>query len=102
MFQQFVFLDKRQRDFINIYQSARDKFSIDKVSAEQAKKTLDIYQSEFSLGNRPLTDLINAQKDLLNVNIDILSDKMNAYLAVLSLYNLNGDTMSGLNQIVNK
>ena len=85
---------------MNIYHSAYDKLAIDEVSAEQAKKTLNIYQSEFSLGSRPLTDLINAQKDLLNVKIDILNDKMNAYLAVLSLYNLNGDTMSGLNQLV--
>ena len=95
-------LDKRQRDFVNIYHSARDKLAIDEVSSEQAKKTLDIYQSEFSLGSRPLTDIINAQKDLLNVKIDILNDKMNAYLAVLSLYNLSGDTMSGLNQLVKK
>lgn len=93
-------LDKRQRDFVNIYHSAHDKLAIDEVSAEQATKTLNIYQSEFSLGSRPLTDLINAQKDLLTVKIDILNDKMNAYLAVLSLYNLNGDTMSGLNQLV--
>lgn len=95
-------LDKRQRDFINIYQSARDKLIIDQKSAEQAKRTLDIYQAEFSLGSRPLTDLINAQKDLLKVDIDILNDKINAYLSVLSLYNLNGDTMACINLFVNK
>nr|WP_216858916.1 TolC family protein [Enterobacter asburiae] len=95
-------LDKRQRDFINIYNSTYDKLIIDIASAEQAKKTLDIYQSEFSLGSRPLIDLINTQKDLLNANVNILNDKMNLYLAMVALYNLNGDTMSGLNKLARK
>ncbi|MEX9225881.1 TolC family protein [Providencia rettgeri] len=89
-------LDKRQSDFINLYQTTRNKLAIDLQSAEQAKQTLKIYQTEFSLGNRPLTDLINAQKDLLNTHIELLNDKKNAYLAIVSLYNLSSDTMTGL------
>lgn len=89
-------LDKRQSDFINLYQTTRNKLAIDLQSAEQAKQTLKIYQTEFSLGNRPLTDLINAQKDLLNTHIELLNDKKNAYLAIVSLYNLSSDTMAGL------
>lgn len=89
-------LDKRQQDFINLYQSAKGRLSIDLQSQAQAQHTLDIYQSEFSMGSRPLTDLINAQKDLLNINTEVLNDKMSAYIAVLSLYNLNGDTLNGI------
>lgn len=89
-------LDKRQQDFINLYQSTKGRLSIDLQSQAQAAHTLDIYQSEFSLGSRPLTDLINAQKDLLNINTEILNDKMSAYIAVLSLYNLNGNTLNGI------
>lgn len=89
-------LDKRQSDFINLYQTTRNKLAIDLQSAEQAKQTLKIYQTEFSLGNRPLTDLINAQKDLLNTHVELLNDKKNAYLAIASLYNLSSDTMTGL------
>lgn len=89
-------LDKRQSDFINLYQTTRNKLAIDLQSAEQAKQTLKIYQTEFSLGNRPLTDLINAQKDLLNTHIELLNDKKSAYLAIASLYNLSSDTMTGL------
>lgn len=89
-------LDKRQSDFINLYQTTRNKLAIDLQSAEQAKQTLKIYQTEFSLGNRPLTDLINAQKDLLNTHIELLNDKKSAYLAIASLYNLSSDTLTGL------
>lgn len=89
-------LDKRQQDFINVYQSAKERLSIDLQSQAQAKRTLDIYQSEFSLGSRPLTDLINTQKDVMNINSEILNDKMSAYIAALSLYNLNGDTLNGI------
>ncbi|MEX9937715.1 TolC family protein [Providencia rettgeri] len=92
-------LDKRQSDFINLYQTTRNKLAIDLQSAEQAKQTLNIYQTEFSLGNRPLTDLINAQKDLLNTQIELLNDKKNAYLAIASLYNLSSDTMTGLEML---
>ncbi|HAO0324806.1 TPA: TolC family protein [Escherichia coli] len=92
-------LDKRQSDFINLYQTTRNKLAIDLQSAEQAKQTLQIYQTEFSLGNRPLTDLINAQKDLLNTHIEVVNDKRNAYLAIVSLYNLSSDTMTGLNTL---
>lgn len=92
-------LDKRQSDFINLYQTTRNKLAIDLQSAEQAKQTLKIYQTEFSLGNRPLADLINAQKDLLNTHIELLNDKKSAYLAIVSLYNLNSDTMTGLHTL---
>lgn len=95
-------LDKRQSDFINMYQTTKNKLSIDLQSAEQAKQTVQIYQTEFSLGNRPLTDLINAQKDLLNTHVELLNDKQNAYLAIVSLYNLNSDTMSGVNTLFGK
>lgn len=92
-------LDKRQQDYINTYRSAKGKLSIDLQSEAQAKRTLDIYESEFKLGSRPLTDLINAQKDLLNTSTEILNDKMNAYIALMSLYNLNGDTLNGIDTI---
>ncbi|MDD9341809.1 MAG: TolC family protein [Providencia heimbachae] len=95
-------LNKRQSDFINLYQTTRNKLAIDLQSAEQAKQTLQIYQTEFSLGNRPLTDLINAQKDLLNTHIELLNDKKNAYLAIVSLYNLSSDTMTGLDTLFGK
>lgn len=92
-------LNKRLANFINLYQTTRNKLEIDLNSAVQAKQTLNIYQTEFSLGNRSLTDLISAQKDLLSSHIELLSDKKNAYLAILSLYNLSGDTMAGLSTL---
>ncbi|KAB8312334.1 TolC family protein [Erwinia endophytica] len=57
-----------------------------------SRRTLELYQNEFNLGSRPLSDIIDAQRELQVSLIDMVDAKANFYDYVAAAYNLCGDT----------
>lgn len=71
-------------------------WELNRASIVKAAKTLDLYDKEFVMGNRPLSDIISAQRDLYTAKISLLNSKYNFNSSLSALYNLYGDTASSI------
>ncbi|EBP4586391.1 TolC family protein [Salmonella enterica] len=65
-------------------------------NTNNAKKNIKLYDAEFTLGTRPLSDLISAQRELLTANLSETSSIKNYYIALAGIYNLYGNTIQSL------
>lgn len=61
-----------------------------------SQKNIALYESEFMLGTRPLSDLISAHRELLTANLSMTDSRMNYYVNLAAMYNLYGDTKEAI------
>jgi len=71
-------------------------WGLNKSSVGKASKTLDLYDKEFIMGNRPLSDIISAQRELYNARLSLLNSRYNFNSSISAIYNLFGDTASSI------
>ena len=72
---------------------------LNKKTVEKSLKTLSLYNSEFTLGVRPLSDIITAHKDLFNAQKALVESKYNYCTYIAAIYNLYGETDHSLTKI---
>ncbi|WP_119329220.1 TolC family protein [Cysteiniphilum halobium] len=75
-----------------VYQRMRENYAINLLTASKYKKVNKLYKKEFFSGNRPLLDLLNSERGLYLALVEKIKDKVNAYEALVNLYELAGET----------
>ncbi|GGF96498.1 MULTISPECIES: TolC family protein [Cysteiniphilum] len=75
-----------------VYQRMRENYAINLLTASKYKKVNKLYKKEFFSGNRPLLDLLNSERGFYLTLVEKIKDKINAYEALVNLYELAGQT----------
>ncbi|WP_273793879.1 TolC family protein [Brucella anthropi] len=71
-------------------------WDLNRASIQKAAKTLELYEKEFVLGNRPLSDIISAQRDVYTARTSLTNSKYNFDSSISAIYNLYGDTIKSI------
>ncbi|EAQ6131905.1 TolC family protein [Salmonella enterica] len=88
------------KNYGEIRSTIEKEYKLQKVFTENtsnAKKNILLYNSEFVLGTRPLSDLISAERELLTAHLSETESKRNYYISLAGMFNLYGNTIASLN-----
>ncbi|WP_440615719.1 TolC family protein [Cysteiniphilum sp. 6C5] len=85
-------INQQLEDNLIVYQRMRKNYAINLLTVSKYKKVNKLYKKEFFAGHRPLLDLLNSERGLYLALIEKIKDKINAYEALVNLYELAGET----------
>lgn len=67
-----------------------------KGAIDKSEKTLRLYQDEFVSGDRTLSDIISAQRELFNARKTLLESRYNFNTYISAVFNLYGSTIDSI------
>ena len=92
-------LRELNRNYSEVKSNLEREVKLQKIYNEtrsNSQKNITLYESEFMLGTRPLSDLISAHRELLTASLSMTSSRMNYYVNLAAMYNLYGDTKESI------
>ena len=92
-------LRELNRNYSEVKSTLEREVELQKIYIEtknNAQKNITLYESEFVLGMRPLSDLISAHRELLTANLSMTNSRMSYYVNLAAMYNLYGDTKEAI------
>lgn len=90
------------RKIVQTLEKTRNTLNVKKMNSQLAQRALSLAQEGYKAGTRDLLDVRNAEQDLQNAQVDVLSDEYNYTAGLLDLeYALNA-TLDDIRGTVNE
>jgi outer membrane protein len=78
------------RSAFSAWRAANDLIATNQTAVEAATLSLEGVRAENSVGNRTILDILNAEQELLNAQVQLVTARRNAYVAGFSLLSAMG------------
>ncbi|GFM37740.1 TolC family outer membrane protein [Desulfovibrio psychrotolerans] len=81
----------------SLYEAAKEQAALYEQAVEFNRQTRDMYLQQFTVGQRSLLDVLDAENELFNTQGQLITARMNVVVGGFRLLALNGDILSALN-----
>jgi outer membrane protein len=76
------------------WQAANDSIALNQTAVDAAALSLEGVRAENTVGNRTILDILNAEQELVNAQVNLVTAKRNAYVAGFNLLAAMGKAQS--------
>lgn len=84
------------------YQSSKERVKLLEDYVSLSQLTLTAYDKQFTIGQRSLIDLLDAENELLNARLQLVNAQKDLYLSKYQMLNLSGNLLGSLSVDVSK
>lgn len=78
------------------YEAAREQVSLYEEAVEYNRQTRDMYAQQFTVGQRSLLDVLDAENELFNTQSQLVTAQMNVVIGGFRLLTLSGNILPAL------